>query len=169
MGKITGEQEIQDKNKGKGIGDKGFWVWRGSRISEGFKSIASRVNVPQGLEEAVGNKRLRLSLGAGVLAALVLYNLVFYLPGRLEGMVGFNGMSQAAMQPFRQPRMQALAPALVIVTPKSWTAYGTLLDLEDPWLDTPIIFALSKGPAADAKLGQDYPERLIIPYAPGVR
>jgi hypothetical protein len=70
------------------------------------------------------------------------------------------------MQPFRGAQMQALAPALVIVTPKYWTAYAALLDLEDPWLDTPIIFALTRGPGADVKLAQDYPGRQVLPYFP---
>ncbi len=121
----------------------------------------------QGMGETASHTGLRLRLGAGMLAALVLYNLVFFLPGRLEGMVGLNGMSRANMQPFLEPQIQALAPALVIVTPRSWTAYGSLLELEDPWLDNPIIFALTKGPAADAKLAQDYPGRLVLPYSPG--
>jgi hypothetical protein len=111
-------------------------------------------------------KGTRLRLGAGLLVVLVLYNLVFYLPGRLQGMLGLNGIRQADLQPFREPGMQALAPALVIVTPQSWTGYGALLELEDPWLDTPFIFALTQGPAADAKLAQDYPTRRILPYFP---
>ena len=111
-------------------------------------------------------KGMRLRLGTGLLVLLVLYNLVFYLPGRLQGMVGLNGIRQADLQPFHQPAMQALAPALVIVTPQSWTAYGALLELEDPWLETPFIFALTQGPVADAKLAQDYPTRRILPYYP---
>jgi hypothetical protein len=117
--------------------------------------------------KAASGSSMRLLLGAGILAALVLYNLAFFLPGRLESMVGLNGIRKIDMQPFQGPQMQALAPALVIVTPKSWTAYGALLELEDPWLDTPIIFALTKGPEADAKLAQDYPHRRVLPYSPG--
>ncbi len=116
--------------------------------------------------QAAGFPVRRLLAGAALLAALCFYNLGFYLPGRLEGMVRLNGMSQAAMQPFRTPQMQALSPALVIVTPKTWTGYGTLLDLENPWLTTPLIFALTQGPAADARLAQDYPDRVVIPYSP---
>jgi hypothetical protein len=124
------------------------------------------VDKGKGIGAAARDSRLRLLLGAGVLALLVLYNLVFYLPGRLAGMVGLNGMSQAAMEPFKEANMQALAPALVVVTPKTWTGYGTLLELEDPWLTTSFIFALTKGHAADAKLAQDYPDRVVIPYIP---
>jgi hypothetical protein len=113
------------------------------------------------------NPVLRLRLGAGMLAALVLYNLVFFLPGRLEGMVGLNGISRVDIQLFQKSQMPVLAPALVIVTPKSWTSYAALLELEDPWLDTPIIFALTRGPETDARLAQDYPDRLVLPYSPG--
>jgi hypothetical protein len=110
-------------------------------------------------------KGTRFRLGAGLLVLLVLYNLVFYLPGRLQGMQGLNGITQADQQPFRQTAMQALAPALVIVTPQSLKGYGALLELEDPWLDTPFIFALTQGSAADAKLAQDYPTRRILTYS----
>jgi hypothetical protein len=152
--------------RGKGIRDAVIWGRFASGFALDFKKVTSHVNLPSGLRRAASDPGLRLRLGAGALALLVLYNLVFYLPGRLQGMVGLNGMSQAAMQPFRRPEMQALAPALVIVTPKTWTGYGTLLELEDPWLTTPLIFALTRGPAADAKLAQDYSGRVVIPYTP---
>jgi hypothetical protein len=55
---------------------------------------------------------------------------------------------------------------VIVHTHDSWTEYGGLLELQDPWLSTPFIFALSRGPAADAALVEAYPERSILYFYP---
>ena len=59
-----------------------------------------------------------------------------------------------------------MTPALVIVHPKYWTEYGSLLELTDPFLDTPFLITISVGAQADAALAADYPERRIYHYYP---
>jgi hypothetical protein len=50
-------------------------------------------------------------------------------------------------------------------TQKIWTEYAGLLDLEDPWLTSPFIFAWSNnGSVSDAALAALYPHRQIIYY-----
>jgi hypothetical protein len=44
--------------------------------------------------------------------------------------------------------------------------YGALLDLEDPGLTTPIIFAWSISPSIDASLAGDFPDRTVYHYYP---
>jgi hypothetical protein len=93
------------------------------------------------------------------------YNLVGFLPQRLESMYGLYGVLRARMQPFLTQQAQELTPAVVIVHIESkWTDYGTLLDLENPWLTSPFIFALGGDKKTTAVLAADFPERTIINY-----
>ncbi len=105
-------------------------------------------------------------LGTAVLVALlVLYNLTIYLPARLGEMTGLYNMSRSRWAPFLTREAQSLTPALVIVhVQTNWTDYGTFLDMEDPWLSTSFIFAISRNPTANARLARDYPNRTLIHY-----
>jgi hypothetical protein len=44
--------------------------------------------------------------------------------------------------------------------------YGALLELQDPFLDTPFIFVISIGPSRDAELANLFPYRHIYHYYP---
>jgi hypothetical protein len=80
-------------------------------------------------------------------------------------MYGLYGVLRARMQPFLTQQAQELTPAVVIVhIESSWTDYGTLLDLENPWLTSPFIFALGGDKKTTAALAADFPERTIINY-----
>jgi hypothetical protein len=81
-------------------------------------------------------------------------------------MHGLYGISRLRLEPFLTAEAQALAPALVIVHPDHWTEYGALLELQDPFLDTPFIFVYARGPGADRILADQFPERKIIHYYP---
>ena len=107
---------------------------------------------------------LRKTLLPALLILLVSYNLFAFLPGRLWEMHGLYGISRAGLQPFLTQEAQALTPALVIVHSEKWMSYGSLIELEDPRLTTPFIFAWSRGPAADQTLAEDFPERNIYHY-----
>lgn len=113
-----------------------------------------------------GRKRLRPLLVTAALALLVSMNLLFYAPMRVGGMHGLYGMNRARLEPFLNADAQAFTPALVIVHPGIWTEYGALLELQDPFLDTPFVFVFSRGKAADAALASDFPNRTIIHYYP---
>lgn len=108
----------------------------------------------------------RAAVVAGLLALLVVANLRWYLPTRLNSMRGLYGISREQIKPFTLPEVQALAPAVVFVHPKRWTEYGGLLVLEDPWLTTPFIFVWSRGPRSDAHIRAAFPNRTPIVYFP---
>jgi hypothetical protein len=62
-------------------------------------------------------------------------------------------------------------PALIIVHSNAWHFYGALLELEDPFLTTPFIFAWGQHPTTDAVLQNDFPGRTVYHYyedEPGV-
>jgi hypothetical protein len=96
----------------------------------------------------------------------VMINLTLYTPIRLGGMVNLNGISAADQQPFRQPEVQALTPALVIVDANPWMEYGALLDLENPDLSSPLIFAWTTNPQREAALTRLFPDRNVYYYYP---
>lgn len=110
--------------------------------------------------------RLRPLAVTALLALLLSANLLFYLPARLSGMHGLYGFTRSKLAPFAAAEAQQLTPALVIVHPERWMEYGVLLELQTPFFDTPLIFAMSRGPKADAELSADFPDRLIYHYYP---
>jgi 4-amino-4-deoxy-L-arabinose transferase-like glycosyltransferase len=114
-----------------------------------------------------GWRRLRSLAAAALLALLVSANLLFYTPNRLAGMHGLYGVRRAYLQPFLAPEAQQFTPALVIVhTSSKWIEYGTFLELENPFLDTPFIFIIARKPEIDAAVAASFPERSIYHYYP---
>lgn len=123
-----------------------------------------------GADSAAGRfsfRRLRPLLVTGLLALLVGFNLVFYLPARLNMMYGLYGVQRSHQEFFLSAAAQQLTPALVVVHPqKEWIEYGTLLGLENPFLDTPFIFIYSRGGSIDARIAANFPERTVYHYYP---
>jgi len=99
-----------------------------------------------------------------LLVLLVYHNLFNFLPDRLWEMHDLYTISRADLQPFLTEEAQALTPALVIVHSERWMSYGALIELEDPHLTTPFIFAWSRAPSADKALVEDFPHRNIFHY-----
>lgn len=113
-----------------------------------------------------GRKRLRPLAVTGITAMLVSLNLIFYLPLRLNMMHNLYGISRADQQPFLAEGTQQYTPALIIVHTPRWMPYGALLDLENPELTTPFIFAIGAGPVRDSQLAEDFSDRKLFHYYP---
>jgi len=106
--------------------------------------------------------RARRLAVTGLVLVLVLLNLIFYTPLRLDGLRGLYGISRERVQLFEQ-----VAPdrGLVFVhAAYSWTDYGTPLTLTPPFADSPLILAYSVGEAEDAALATAYPELPVYHY-----
>ncbi len=103
-----------------------------------------------------------------LLALLIAGNLLFYVPVRVGGMHGLYGIQRSNFEPFLTPEAQSLAPAYVIVHAKVWTDYGGLLELQDAFLQSPLIFIYSRGPTQDAAFAAAYAGsgRAIYHYYP---
>jgi hypothetical protein len=96
---------------------------------------------------------------------LISTNLLLYTPIRLGGMFGLYDVERAHIEPFLTSSAQDLAPALMIVhTSGTWIEYGTLIELETPYLDTPFIFVISRGPRTDQEVADHFPERNVYHY-----
>ena len=113
-----------------------------------------------------GWRRARPLAVSAFVVLLLSANLLFYTPMRLDAMRGLYGVNRARLQPFLRPEALEMTPALVVVHPGNWIEYGTLLELQDPWLKSPFIFILSRSPVIDADVAAQFPERRVIYYYP---
>lgn len=132
-----------------------------NRYLAGFQKFASRISL--GWKKL---ERIRLWIVAAALIFAMGYNIFVYLPYRLQKMYNLYGMSRSDIEPFLTPEAEEMTPALIIVHSQRWMSYGVLLDLEDPALTTPFIFAWSRGDRVDTALANDYPDRNIYHYYP---
>ncbi|MEW5867837.1 MAG: hypothetical protein AB1894_01065 [Chloroflexota bacterium] len=108
------------------------------------------------------------SLGVMILVTLLVsINLLFYTPPRLQMMHGLYNVQRSHIEPFLTASAQELTPALVIVhISHKWIEYGTLIELENPFLDTPFIFVISHGIETDSTIPPHFPERRVYHYYP---
>jgi hypothetical protein len=113
-------------------------------------------------------QRARTLILTAIVAILFTANLIFYLPIRLKGMYGLYGIQRSMLEPFLTEKAQALAPALIIVYPDWWTEYGGLLELQDAYLDQPLIFAFNRSYKSNAELAESVKEagRAVYHYYP---
>jgi hypothetical protein len=111
-------------------------------------------------------RKLRPLVVTFVLGFLLAINLTLYLPIRLHGMLGLYDIQRTDQTPFLAADVQSLVPALVVVHTPDWNEYGALIDLEDPELSTPFIFAWSSIPGIQAINRNDYPSRTVYDYYP---
>ena len=161
---------------------------RGSHVGLGGDPMGFGGNHASGeLYRRLPLRRLRVAAVMLVVAGLVSYNLAVYLPDRLQEMHGLYGINRDIIRNFHNARIsqetgeamgqpaeagaRPVQPALIIVYSDTWHFYGALLELEDPYLTTPFIFAWSQNPTTDAALPNDFPERTVYHYyedEPGV-
>jgi hypothetical protein len=99
---------------------------------------------------------------------LVGINLLLYLPIRLGGMVALYNISRSNQAPFHTPAVQAVTSALVIVHAARWMEYGALLELENPELTTPFIFAWVSTSYDEPGFAGDFPNRAVYHHYPGL-
>jgi hypothetical protein len=103
---------------------------------------------------------------AALVGTLVVGSLVFYTPDRLGKLHQLYGIGRQNQAPFLTQQAQGLAPALFIVHSEKWMSYGALLELENPELSSPFIFAWDMTPEVDAEVAASYPDRSVFHYYP---
>jgi hypothetical protein len=110
-------------------------------------------------------QRLRSLAVVLFVSLLTLYNLFVFTPTRLRQMHGLYGVERAHIEPFLSQEAQQYTPALVVVHPERyWIEYGTLIELTNPYLDTPFIFVISRGESVDSSVIEAFPERNVFHY-----
>ncbi|MCD6401031.1 MAG: glycosyltransferase family 39 protein [Anaerolineales bacterium] len=109
-----------------------------------------------------GWKKVR-PLGTTALVTLLIgANLIFYAPHRIDSMRGLYSIDRSQLEPFLTTEAKALTPALVFVNAPHWMRYGALLELTDPFFDTPFIFVYGDYYAED--IIPLFPERKAFYY-----
>lgn len=112
-------------------------------------------------------RRIRALTITVLLSLLISANLLFYTPIRLGSMHALYGISRVHHEPFLTDAAKELTPALIIVhTSGNWAEYGTLLELQNPFLDTPFIFIITRSPAIDQEVANQFPDRNVFHYYP---
>lgn len=100
-----------------------------------------------------------------ILAPLLGYNLVRYLPDRLASMKAELKENRSQLVPFYTDDFTAKTPALIIVHQvQNWREYGVLTELQTPFLETPFVFIYSRQPEDDAAVIAAFPERSVWHY-----
>jgi hypothetical protein len=109
--------------------------------------------------------QIRFAFGTLLSVIFISFNLLFYTPQRLQGMYGLYGAKAEHQLPFKTAEAQKLTPALVIVyLQKDWIEYGTLLDLNSPFLDSPFIFAMAQTDEQNNIAIKSFPDRRLVYY-----
>lgn len=130
--------------------------------------LAGWLNPPQTAALAGSGRRVRALGVTALLAGLIGFNLLFYLPVRLASMTNLYGINQAVLAPFQTPVFQNLGPALILVESPRWMGYAGLLELQAPDLSSPLIFAWSSGPKLDAVMAAHFKgQRRVFTYTAG--
>jgi hypothetical protein len=110
-------------------------------------------------------RRVRLALTTLVASLLISTSLLFYMPIRLASFYGLYGVARQHVLPFLRPEFQAQTPALIIVHKQiSWYEYGTLIDLETPYLNTPYVFIYDPSLEEEASIVAQFPGRKVFHY-----
>jgi len=154
----------------------GSWVYGPRYYFEGM--ITSVLLTTAGIQWLAGSLPPRLASSSrknplplrfisisAVVVILIGINFRFYLPQRLKQMTNLYDVQAAQLAPFQSETALDLTPALVIVHQrKTWREYGTLLELSNPYLDTPFIFIYSRQPEDDQAVISAFPQRQVIHY-----
>ena len=90
---------------------------------------------------------------------------MYYLPARLGMMVNLGTASSSQLSPFQSASASEYTPALVIVHRQGdWREYGTLLELSNPFLDSPFVFIRDQGEELNNKAISSLPQRKVWHY-----
>ena len=100
---------------------------------------------------------------AAVLALLLLGALLFYWPGALSNLEGYNFISGDDLA---LVEAEIDGRALVLVPGEAWWDYGRFFSGNTPWFDGPIIYARDLGEENNKSLQKAFPERAAYLWQP---
>jgi hypothetical protein len=106
-----------------------------------------------------GAVRVRRLLSLGGLSLLLFMNVVLYLPRRVGGMQGLYGIDRQSASPFKVSDPDR---SLIIIKAPRWFQYARYLYQVEPFSDSQLLIAWSRGDEIDSRLMRSYPHR--TPY-----
>ena len=108
-----------------------------------------------------GALRVRRLVSLAVVTGLLLINVVFYLPRRVGGMQGLYGIDRQSASPFEVSQPDQ---SLIIIRAPRWFHYARYLYQVEPFSDSQLLIAWSRGDEIDGRLMRSYPHRAIYYY-----
>ena len=102
----------------------------------------------------------RLAVTA-LVAMLLAANVLWYLPARIGGLHGLYHITRA---PSAWIEQQDLGHALLMVQADHWYGYAQLLPLVEPFTESDLLVAWSRGPQVDGELIASLPDRAVYTY-----
>lgn len=113
------------------------------------------------MAEGCRHVKARRLISLAVLALLILTSVIFYLPQRVGGMKGLYGIERSSSARFIVDEPEQ---TLIIVRAPRWFQYARYLYQIEPFADSPLLIAWSRGAEADQALMHSYPGRQIFYY-----
>jgi len=136
-------------------------------VAAGWAWLAGWPTQPeQPWQSYTGKRRWHPLAIAALLLIMLSTNLIYYAPMRVGGLTGLYGVQRSYLAPFQSEASARLTPALIIVHADKWIEYGNLLELSNPFLDSPFIFVISRGNQTDESVASYFPERAVYHYYP---
>ncbi len=146
----------------------GSWLYGPRYYYEGLPSLAiccaaGIARLGGWLGDWHGDVRWRRLSVFGIVALLVIMNIVFYIPLRVWGM---RGLYQITREPMDALVEIAQEDALIIVHTQKWFEYARLLPLVEPFRESDLIITCSCGSEAGDDLIRLYREPRVYHYYP---
>ncbi len=114
-------------------------------------------------------KNYRVVFVVLIVVLLVSLNIFLYLPQRLGSLKGLYGATRSRLEPFQTEDFLSKTPSLIIVhLGPNWLEYGTLLDLSDPYFESPYVFMIDQGLEKNRLATAQFPDRSIWLYRASV-
>jgi hypothetical protein len=105
--------------------------------------------------------RVRRLSSPGILAILMLGNLLLYTPRRVGGMKGLYDIDRQSSARFL---IEDPYETLIIIRASRWFLYARYLYQVEPFESNPLLLAWSRGSVKDEALARSFPEKNIYYY-----
>lgn len=113
---------------------------------------------------------IRFILTNSLVCLLIIFNLTFYLPGRLSSLVGLSGITRDCASTLQAFSDEHEEPLLVFINlQKSFHEYSCTLDNTSPFQDSHLVTAISRDAIIDRSIVDSFPERTVFYYNPATR
>ncbi len=131
---------------------------RGFDVLLGFGTTSS-VDEPGAVLQARNEHRAVSGAVFALIAALIAFNVVLYLPGQLRLYHGYNYVSAAKLDAVQASGIHNAVVFADVGNQYEWWEYGMVFPANDPLLQGDVIYARDLGDAEDRKLVADFPGR----------
>jgi hypothetical protein len=105
------------------------------------------------------SRTVGLAFAGTVLALLVGYNLIYYMPVQWQLYRGYNYVNAGPIDAVKQAGIHNALVFAYVGQPWEWWNYGMVFSSNSPLLDGDVVYARDLGDAENQKLMAQYPGR----------